>query len=142
MVKSGSGVPAGHSTWMVIGPCCPAPVPVMVLLMTSSPETSVYVSVIAAVACAPGAMVIGVSVSPVTSAATVLVCPSAVSVATQVEPAGIPVYGGEDTVPAAVPAGIVKSGVRGVPLHSTEIVTGPCSPAASPAIVLVTTNEP
>src|ERR1700759_1720569 len=98
---------------MVIGPCCAAALPVMILLTTSSPETSVYVSVIAAVACAPGAIVIGVSVSPVTSAAIVLVCPSAVSVATQVDPAGIPVYAGEVTVPAAVPAGIVKSGVSG-----------------------------
>ena len=43
------------------------------------------------VAVPPGGIVIGVPLSPVTSTATVLVCPSTVSVAVHTEPAGIPV---------------------------------------------------
>ena len=46
-----------------------------------------------------------------------------------------------DTVPAAVPAGITKSG-RATPAQTTLIVIGPCWPAAAPVMVLRTSSAP
>ncbi len=77
---------------------------------------------------------------PLTVTLTVLVLPSTVSVTVQTEPAGMSEYVCE-WLPVA-PAAMSKLGVRAAPLQLVTMVTGPCLPAAVPAMVFVTTSDP
>src|SRR6476659_3175651 len=92
-----------------------------------------------AVAVSPAGIVTSCGL-PVVVTATVLVEPSAVSVTVHTVPEGRSsnVAGSGDVAPA----GMVTSVTRTSAPQSTWMVTGPCSPADGPAMVLVTVSEP
>ena len=100
----------------------------MVLVTVNEPVRNVYVSVMVAWAFCP-APTVTVWPLPTVATPTVLVLPSAVSVTTQLEFAGMPVQVCGYVPAAGCPAVMVHS-PNSVPPQTAWIVTGPWLPAA------------